>query len=92
MGISNDPKLAALANNGGPTPTRLPLAGSPLIDAIPLASCQADGATGITTDQRSLPRPSGPGCDIGAVEVQPTDLIATPVPAAAVAIAPTFTG
>ena len=80
---AGDPKLGALANNGGPTQTRLPQSGSPLIDAIPLASCQADGASGITTDQRSLARPSGPGCDIGAVEVQA---------AAPVVITPKFTG
>ncbi len=67
---AGDPNLGALADNGGPTETRLPQSGSPLIDAIPLASCQADGAGGITTDQRGLARPSGPGCDIGAVEVE----------------------
>jgi Chlamydia polymorphic membrane protein (Chlamydia_PMP) repeat len=68
-----DPGLAALADNGGSTQTRLPQPGSPLIDAIPNASCQADGASGIATDQRGLPRPEVTGglCDIGAVEVQP---------------------
>lgn len=64
-----DPKLAAIADAGGPTPTRVPDPGSPLIDAIPIASCQADGAAGITTDQRGFARPQGPGCEIGAVEV-----------------------
>jgi hypothetical protein len=29
---------------------------------------------GINTDERDFPRPSGPGCDIGAVEVQATGL------------------
>jgi len=75
------------ADNGGTTQTRLPQPGSPLIDAIPNASCQTGGASGITTDQRGLPRPGAgsPACDIGAVEVQP------PVPSAptAVVIAPT---
>ncbi len=65
-----NPNLGALANNGGPTQTRLPQTGSPLIDAVPLTSCQADGAAGVTTDQRGLMRPSGNGCDIGSVEVQ----------------------
>ena len=97
VGTSNDPNLGALENNGGPTPTRLPLSGSPLIDAIPLASCQADGASGITTDQRGFPRPALNGCDIGAVEVQPAPPVAPiPVPPALapapVAIAPKFTG
>lgn len=77
------PGLGALAGNGGPTATLLPVTGSPLLDAIPLAACQtAPLATGVDNDQRSLPRPgiSTPGCDIGAVEVQ------------GLAIAPRFTG
>lgn len=64
--------LGSLAANGGPTNTLLPQSGSALVDAIPAGSCQADGASGITSDQRGLPRPSGAGCDIGAVEVQAT--------------------
>jgi Putative pectate lyase-like adhesive domain len=66
---AGDPGLGALADNGGSTLTRLPQTGSPLIDAIPNASCQDDGASGITTDQRGVSRPQGAGCDIGAVEV-----------------------
>ena len=83
---AGDPGLAALANNGGPGPTRLPQLGSPLIDAIPAASCQADGASGITTDERSFPRPDSlsPNCDIGAVEVGPS--------ATALVVQPRFTG
>jgi hypothetical protein len=80
-----DPGLGALAGNGGPTQTRLPQAGSPLVDAIPIGSCQADGAAGITTDQRDLSRPALNGCDVGAVEVQ----AGAAVPVAA---APRFTG
>lgn len=65
---SVDPLLAPLAMTGGLTPTMLPLAGSPLIDAGDNASCLA-------SDQRGLPRPvdklgGGAICDIGAVEVQ----------------------
>jgi hypothetical protein len=70
---AGNPLLAALSSNGGPTQTRLPETGSPLIDAIPSAACQtAPLATGITTDQRGLARPeqAGGACDIGAVEVQ----------------------
>jgi hypothetical protein len=74
---AGDPVLGPLANNGGPTETRLPLTASPLIDAIPVASCQADGAAGVTTDQRGVTRPQGPGCDIGAVEVQVTAIVAS---------------
>ena len=66
---SGSPQVAALADNGGPTRTRLPQPSSPLIDAVLLPSCQDDGASGITTDQRGLGRPHASGCDIGAVEV-----------------------
>lgn len=62
--ISNpvDAKLGPLADHGGPTPTHLPLPGSPLIDAA--------GATTITTDQRGSARVSGLAADIGASELQ----------------------
>jgi hypothetical protein len=62
-----DPQLGALADNGGSTPTRLPATTSPLVEAIPAASCFA----GIPTDQRDLTRPGFTNCDIGAVELQP---------------------
>jgi hypothetical protein len=65
---TNDPLLGGLGDNGGRNPTLLPQTGSPLSDKVPLASCQA--GAGITIDERKLPRPSGAGCDIGAVEVQ----------------------
>lgn len=61
-----DPLLGALGDNGGPTHTRLPLDGSPLIDAVPADS---DGCGG--TDQRGVARPQFDGCDVGAVEVAP---------------------
>jgi hypothetical protein len=70
VGTANDPMLGAVADNGGPTRTQLPLSGSSLVGVIPSASCEADGASGITTDQRGLPRPAEGSCDIGAVEVQ----------------------
>jgi len=59
---AGDPKLGALANNGGPTQTMLPLAGSAAINRIPTAQCA------IPVDQRGGGRPSGNGCDSGAVE------------------------
>ena len=67
-----NPGLGALADHGGPGPTMLPGTGSPLVDGVAAAACQSDGAAAITTDERSLPRPStiSPSCDIGAVEVQ----------------------
>jgi hypothetical protein len=61
-----DPLLGALGDNGGPTPTVLPAAGSPARDAI------APGTAGLCTvgltDQRGVTRPQGPSCDVGAVE------------------------
>jgi hypothetical protein len=63
-----DPKLGALADNGGPTPTMALAIDSPAVDAC---TC-----TSVTTDQRGTPRPidwssvdNGDGpCDIGAYE------------------------
>jgi hypothetical protein len=83
----NNALLGALADNGGLTQTMLPQAGSPLLEAIPAGSCEADGAAGITTDQRDLPRPGFADCDIGAVEVQPPAPPPEPV-----VLVPTFTG
>jgi hypothetical protein len=62
-----DPLLGPLQNNGGATPTRAPLAGSPVIDA---------GINGVLpantlTDQRGFLRIVNNTVDIGAVEFQP---------------------
>jgi len=71
--VGVDPMVGALADNGGPTATRGPLVGSPLLAGIPNANC-ADGNTlagmVITTDQRGTARPSPPSgsCDVGSVE------------------------
>jgi VCBS repeat-containing protein len=65
--IAVDPLLAPLAANGGATPTRMPMAGSPAIDTGTPLDCPA-------TDQRGFGRPTdGDGnglaaCDKGAVE------------------------
>lgn len=65
--LNVDPKLAPLANNGGPTPTHALLAGSPAIDAVLLGDIPP-------TDQRGEPRPfdgtgtGKPRADIGAYE------------------------
>lgn len=56
-------RLGTLADNGGPTPTALPGAGSPLIDA-------GEAGAGLLPDQRGVTRPQGPRADIGAVEVE----------------------
>lgn len=60
----HDPQLGALADNGGPTQTQLPSAGSPVIDAGAAEDCPP-------ADQRGRVRPQGSSCDIGAVEVVP---------------------
>ena len=61
------PLLVGLAENGGPTPTHLPFASSPAVDAIPPGTpglCDASAPP----DQRGVTRPQGPACDVGAVE------------------------
>jgi hypothetical protein len=60
--------LNALADNGGPTRTRLPAATSPLVDRIPSGDCFVGDSASLTEDQRGWDRPLGDGCDVGAVE------------------------
>jgi LPXTG-site transpeptidase (sortase) family protein len=65
--LGSDPKLSALADNGGPTQTNSLQAGSPAIDAGDYATClSVEGGK----DQRSVSRKDVSGkCDIGAFEV-----------------------
>lgn len=65
IAAGTDPKLGALANNGGPTPTMALLTGSPCIDYIP-----TPGNGSPSTDQRGDPRGDGGTYDVGAFEVQ----------------------
>ena len=62
--------LEALTDNGGPTLTHKPDAGSPLVDAIPVGqyNCSTIFEPPIFADQRGFTRPFGAGCDKGAVE------------------------
>ena len=72
------PQLGSLADNGGPTRTRLPGPASPALDRIPATTATgvSDAITGTAitlcgagaTDQRGTSRPQGARCDIGAVE------------------------
>lgn len=71
LGVS--PALGPLRYNDGPTPTMMPLPGSPAINAGNPAGCTDQNGTPLTQDQRALPRPSGSFCDVGAVEVQRHD-------------------
>jgi len=73
--IIADPKLAPLADNGGPTKTRALMTGSPAINAG--SSCS------VSVDQRYVPRDSV--CDLGAYEfTDPTTVTLTIDPGAAV--------
>jgi CSLREA domain-containing protein len=61
---TGDPKLGALADNGGPVKTMALGSGSAAIDQVP-----ATGAGCPATDERGVTRPAGAACDIGAYEV-----------------------
>jgi serine/threonine protein kinase len=56
---------AQLRSTGGATPTLALLPGSPALNQIPAASCDAG------TDQRGVKRPQQNACDIGAYEYAP---------------------
>lgn len=61
--IDSDPMLSPLQDNGGPTPTMIPLVGSPVIDP------PDNTAVGfLKTDQRGYLREVGSSRDFGAVE------------------------
>jgi CSLREA domain-containing protein len=63
-GAVGNPKLGALAGNGGPTQTQAPGSGSAARGAIPKATGLCGGH-----DQRGVMRPAGAPCDIGAYQV-----------------------
>lgn len=71
----NNPMLGPLADNGGPTPTHLPLPGSPAIDAAGNTCPPPD------FDQRGIARPADgdsdgtPICEIGSVELPPPPIV-----------------
>lgn len=69
--------LGPLADNGGPTQTELPQAGSPLLRAGGTCLDRSQTpAVPLTTDQRGEPR--GATCDIGAVQVQAAAAVGQP--------------
>jgi fibronectin-binding autotransporter adhesin len=61
-----DPGLDPLNDNGGRTETHALQSGSPALDAV--ATCTDTDGDPVTIDQRGVPRPQGPRCDIGAYE------------------------
>lgn len=69
--IGVDPLLGPLQNNGGLTETHELLPNSPARDYVPLSSCLDFNNNLLAEDQRTDPRPKGPGCDIGAFEARP---------------------
>ena len=60
-----DAEIGPLTDNGGPTQTHMPEAESPVLDRI-IGECEEND------DQRSVARPQGDGCDVGAVEREPS--------------------
>jgi hypothetical protein len=74
--LGQDPQLGPLSDNGGPTQTQKPAVTSPVVDK--------GAAFGVGSDQRGLGRPveiptipnaaGGDGSDIGAVELQASEL------------------
>ncbi len=77
--VTGDAHLAPLADNGGPTPTMALLHGSPALDA----------GTGCSNlDQRSIARPQGAACDIGAFEAVRNDPPAAATTEAATDVSP----
>jgi Right handed beta helix region len=82
--LGQDPQLGDLASNGGPTQTIKPAATSPVVDR--------GSAFGLGIDQRGLLRPfdaptiansGGDASDIGAVELQASEVPPAPPAAAA---------
>jgi uncharacterized repeat protein (TIGR01451 family) len=61
-----DPLLEPLALNGGATPNHALKPGSPALEGV--ATC------GASEDQRGVSRPQGQACDIGAFELEATNL------------------
>ncbi|MFE0501260.1 choice-of-anchor Q domain-containing protein [Lysobacter soli] len=66
--LADDPRLLPLGNNGGPTPTHLPQADSPLLD-------RGTNALNLQYDQRGpgFPRTHGAFTDIGAIDLPSQD-------------------
>jgi CSLREA domain-containing protein len=73
--IGVDPRLEALADNGGPTFTHALRKNSPAIDAGNPAAPASGVNACEATDQRGTKRPQGPRCDIGSFErEQPSEV------------------
>ncbi len=71
--ITGDPMLDTLKDNGGGTLTHALLLESPAIDAGDDATCAAAPINNV--DQRSMSRPVGAHCDLGAYEGSTTNML-----------------
>jgi hypothetical protein len=71
-GLTGDPMLDHLADNGGPTKTFALLTGSPAINAADTKICAVYPVNNL--DQRGQPRSTDGQCDIGAYESAPSFL------------------
>lgn len=69
---SQDPQLAALANNGGPTITHAFPSGAPQRDAGNGGGCRDAAGNLLASDQRGTARAQPTRCDIGALEFDNT--------------------
>jgi hypothetical protein len=72
-GITADPLLGPLEDNGGGTLTHALLEGSPALDAGDDATCDVPPINNV--DQRGASRPAAAGCDLGAYEAASFDRI-----------------
>ncbi len=70
--LNADPRLGALASNGGTTQTHALLTGSPALNA------GSNPPSNLTTDQRGLPRVVGSAVDLGAFELQADEQTSEP--------------
>jgi CSLREA domain-containing protein len=68
--INRNPQLFSLADNGGSTPTHALRKGSDAVEGGNPAAPGSSATACETTDQRGIPRPQGPRCDIGAFELE----------------------
>jgi len=67
---ADDPLLERLASSRGSLPVRVPFHSSPLRNAVTGVVCDTAGI-----DQRSISRPMGTACDVGAVEATANEIL-----------------
>lgn len=73
--VGTPAQLAALAQNGGASPTMALLPGSPGADDGNPDTPGSNAAACLDADQRGIGRPRGTACDIGAYEAEPPNAI-----------------